>query len=52
MWAVMMTGMMLPSAAPMILLAGGGARPHLLALGYLSVWAAFSLGATSLQLWL
>jgi len=50
MWAVMMTGMMLPSASPMILLAGGGARPYLLALGYLTVWAAFSVGATSLQL--
>jgi len=51
MWAVMMTGMMLPSAAPMIVLAGGGNRPYLLALGYLSVWTAFSLGATGLQ-WL
>jgi len=50
MWAVMMTGMMLPSASPMILLAGGGARPYLLALGYLTVWAAFSVGATGLQL--
>jgi predicted metal-binding membrane protein len=51
MWAVMMTGMMLPSAAPMILLAGGGARPVLLGLGYLVVWAVFSVGATTLQ-WL
>jgi predicted metal-binding membrane protein len=51
MWAVMMTGMMLPSAAPMILLAGGGGRPYVLALGYLVVWAAFSAGATGLQ-WL
>jgi predicted metal-binding membrane protein len=51
MWAVMMTGMMLPSAAPMILLGGGGTRPYFLALGYLVVWAAFSLGATGLQ-WL
>ena len=50
MWAVMMTGMMLPSAAPMILLVGG-ARGHLVALGYLSVWTAFSIGATTLQ-WL
>ena len=58
MWAVMMTGMMLPSAGPMILLAGGtasqgaGARArqtYLLALGYLVVWAVFSLGATALQ---
>jgi predicted metal-binding membrane protein len=59
MWAVMMTGMMLPSAGPMILLAGdtppsNGAvartRPaYFLALGYLAVWALFSLGATALQ---
>ena len=51
MWAVMMAGMMLPSAAPMILLAGPGARPYFLALGYAAVWAAFSAGATCLQ-WL
>jgi predicted metal-binding membrane protein len=51
MWAVMMTGMMLPSAVPMIVLAGDGGRPYFLALGYLSVWAAFSVGATFLQ-WL
>lgn len=50
MWAVMMTGMMLPSAAPMIVLAGGG-RAYLIAAGYLIVWAAFSAGATALQ-WL
>src|SRR5436190_15875598 len=42
MWAVMMTAMMLPSAAPMVMLAGRGSRPYWLALGYLSVWAAFS----------
>ena len=51
MWAVMMTGMMLPSAAPMVMLAGEGARPYFLALGYLSIWIAFSVGATALQ-WL
>jgi predicted metal-binding membrane protein len=51
MWAVMMTAMMLPSAAPMILLAGGGARPSCLALGYVSMWAVFSIAATALQ-WL
>jgi len=51
MWAVMMTGMMLPSAAPMILLGDSGGRPLFLALGYLAVWVAFSVGATSLQ-WL
>ena len=50
MWAVMMTGMMLPSAAPMILLVDG-ARGHLVALGYISLWTAFSVGATALQ-WL
>ena len=50
MWAVMMTGMMLPSAAPIILLAGGR-QAYFLALGYVSVWAAFSAGATALQ-WL
>jgi predicted metal-binding membrane protein len=59
MWAVMMIAMMLPSAAPMILLAGGAARRHddndgarqtwLLALGYVAVWALFSMGATTLQ---
>jgi len=57
MWAVMMTGMMLPSAAPMILLAGSTGRApshhtYLLALGYLVVWAVFSVGATALQWWL
>jgi predicted metal-binding membrane protein len=54
MWAVMMTGMMLPSAGPMTLLAGdaGHARArqtYVLALGYLAVWALFSVGATALQ---
>src|SRR5437868_9954888 len=46
MWAVMMTGMMLPSAGPMILVAP---NPFLLALGYVAVWAIFSAGATALQ---
>jgi predicted metal-binding membrane protein len=50
MWAVMMTGMMLPSAAPMIALAGGS-RAFFIALGYVIVWAVFSVGATALQ-WL
>jgi predicted metal-binding membrane protein len=60
MWAVMMVGMMLPSAAPMILtfaaLHGRKARalerlmPTLLfASGYLLVWSGFSLFATLLQ---
>jgi predicted metal-binding membrane protein len=49
MWAVMMTAMMLPSAAPMIVLVGG--RPGgFVAVGYLTAWAAFSAGATVLQL--
>ena len=60
MWAVMMAAMMLPSAAPTILLvsalsrnraaAGSGApSAAFFALGYLSVWAGFSLAATLLQ---
>jgi len=59
MWAVMMAGMMLPSAAPLILFYGGMGRAagrgvtspqvYVLAAGYLAVWAAFSLGATALQ---
>lgn len=59
MWTVMMTGMMLPSAAPLILLYGAAARrsaqrtathqTYALAAGYLLAWAAFSLGATVLQ---
>src|SRR5436190_14011054 len=54
MWAVMMVGMMLPSASPMLLLYGGVARRsvtgasaasrqiYALAAGYLIVWALFS----------
>ena len=61
MWAVMMVGMMLPSASPMLLLYGGVARRsatgasaasrqiYALAAGYLVVWALFSLAATALQ---
>src|SRR5262245_49184383 len=56
MWAVMMVGMMLPSATPMLLLYGSVARRsatgaaaarqiYALATGYLVVWALFSLGA-------
>ena len=59
MWAVMMTGMMLPSASPMIRLSqssGGGEngtrRSWLLAAGYLAIWTLFSAGATALQWWL
>ncbi|MBA3596447.1 MAG: DUF2182 domain-containing protein [Methylibium sp.] len=60
MWAVMMAAMMLPSAAPMILLYATIARRRseqgqpanasgAFAFGYLAVWAAFSLAATALQ---
>lgn len=61
MWAVMMAAMMLPSAAPLVLLYDGLRRqrgasaaasvtPTLaLAAGYLLVWALFSVGATILQ---
>jgi predicted metal-binding membrane protein len=62
MWTVMMTGMMLPSASPLILLYAGAMRtrraPHpsrnlyALASGYVLVWAAFSVAATALQRWL
>lgn len=60
MWAVMMTGMMLPSAAPMLMLYGviarrsapsvAGARIYALAAGYLAIWSLFSAGATALQI--
>ena len=59
MWSVMMTAMMLPSAAPLILLYGAAARrsreesarwnTYALAAGYLATWTAFSLAATALQ---
>jgi predicted metal-binding membrane protein len=59
MWAVMMIGMMLPSASPMLLLyglvsrrnaTGAGSRGlYALAAGYLSAWALFSTAATALQ---
>jgi predicted metal-binding membrane protein len=59
MWVVMMTAMMLPSAAPLVLLYGTAAqRSHraaaalqvyALTAGYLAAWAAFSLAATVLQ---
>ena len=51
MWAAMMTAMMLPSATPTILLAGGNGRSYFLALGYIVAWTVFSVGATALQ-WL
>ena len=60
MWWVMMIGMMLPSAAPMILLFGRVQRRQLAAespaprvaaftLGYLAVWGAFSVLAATAQ---
>jgi predicted metal-binding membrane protein len=61
MWTVMMAGMMVPSAAPMLLLYGravrsregegraAATRVYALASGYLVVWALFSVAATVLQ---
>lgn len=59
MWAVMMIGMMLPSASPMLLTYGAMARRssqksaavqiYAFAAGYLVIWTTFSLGATALQ---
>ena len=60
MWAIMMMAMMLPSAAPAILLVTALARARgigngaptagLFASGYVLVWVGFSLAATALQL--
>jgi predicted metal-binding membrane protein len=60
MWWVMMVAMMLPSAAPMILLFAAVNRKQrergnpfvpssVFALGYLAVWAGFSIAAVALQ---
>jgi predicted metal-binding membrane protein len=58
MWAVMMVGMMAPSAAPMVMLfaaARAGKGKHaaasvlLFSLGYAAVWTLFSAGATMAQ---
>ncbi len=60
MWAVMMVAMMVPSAAPMILLFAGirrkqqerghGVAPvSAVVAGYVAVWSAFSLAAALLQ---
>ncbi len=60
MWSIMMVGMMLPSAAPTILLYARLARGHrargsvlpttwVFTAGYLAVWAAFSVAAALLQ---
>ena len=60
MWGIMMVGMMLPSAAPLILVhaavvrkaAGDGVRltpTVIFASGYLVIWMSFSVGATVVQ---
>jgi predicted metal-binding membrane protein len=59
MWTVMMAGMMLPSASPLLLLYGAMARRsvhetagrqvYALAAGYLVAWTVFSLVATAFQ---
>ena len=55
MWAIMMVAMMLPSAAPTILLVTALARDRIarvavpFACGYVLVWIGFSLAATALQ---
>jgi predicted metal-binding membrane protein len=59
MWLAMMTAMMLPSAAPLMLLYAGAARGrgelhagrqlYAMGTGYLVAWAAYSLAATTLQ---
>lgn len=56
MWWIMMAAMMLPSAAPMVLLFAA-LRPGAPAIGaftggYLLAWGGFSLGAVALQWWL
>jgi predicted metal-binding membrane protein len=59
MWAVMMTAMMLPSAAPLVLLYAGALRSsgdvhvarkmYAIAAGYVLVWVLFSVAATIVQ---
>ena len=60
MWAIMMVGMMLPSAAPMIVMFSTISRKHradgrhfppagVFASGYVLAWTGFSLAATVLQ---
>ncbi len=58
MWAVMMVAMMVPSAAPMVMMYARLVRPRtrapqlciwLFTLGYLCVWTGFSAGATLMQ---
>jgi predicted metal-binding membrane protein len=63
MWAVMMAAMMLPGAAPLLLLYASFRRRRqataspipptaVFLLGYLAVWGAFSAGAALVQWWL
>lgn len=63
MWLVMMAAMMLPSAAPMILLYTKIARSHapdgtramgtdVFVLGYVMVWSVYSVAAVIMQFWL
>ena len=63
MWAVMMAGMMLPSASRVLLLYGALMRSApgagtvsrdvlMLAVGYLATWTLFSVAATAVQGWL
>lgn len=63
MWTVMMAAMMLPSAAPSILMYGNLVRKNtergsvlpsvwIYTSGYLAVWAGFSLAVALLQAWL
>lgn len=57
MWAIMMVGMMLPSAAPVMLLHARVCRRRVgriaptgsFLLGYIAVWTGYSAGATALQ---
>jgi predicted metal-binding membrane protein len=60
MWAVMMAGMMLPSAAPLLLLYGAAARRravshrptseiYALAAGYMMMWSLYSVAAAAAQ---
>jgi predicted metal-binding membrane protein len=63
MWLVMMVAMMLPGAAPMILLYTRIARGHdpqnkpavgtgFFTLGYIAIWSGYSVAAVALQFWL
>lgn len=60
MWALMMVAMMLPSAAPMILLYGrvarrapsGGGQVAAFAAAYLAIWTSFAAAGAIAQAWL